>query len=434
MKKFLFGIIFGLSCFGGSVFSADEMINVYLNAGTEKYLQGDYSSAVDNLEKAYELDKNNEKVKGLLVKVIVDAGTNYNLMRDYQKAVKYLERGIKIAPDDEKINELYRVTNETLSRGKVERAVPKPEPLTQPNAGLQAPALKPEARKTLETASVQQKKAEEKVKTVEVPAVSFKPAGGGAYKALFLLMLFLVLFLIVFAIAQAVKINAIKLLLEQQKTAASEQEARFETEKTKFIGKIEKDKDILRGKELEIEKLSLEKKMRAELDKKLSEIARQKEPELARVKLETKNAYMKTEQRDLGEFARKTDINDNKNIFVTQPPLEQARDRIANRSVSLYEQSPEAALAFLKETAANPNPGVRSNVVKALAVLAVPETLELLFALNNDTSESVRREVIKAIRMLGTKINNAEIQLPENIKAEIFRLFQEELDKGEWIF
>ncbi|OGS21888.1 MAG: hypothetical protein A3J83_04680 [Elusimicrobia bacterium RIFOXYA2_FULL_40_6] len=448
MEKSVLKALFLLLLTVCPVFSANDMVNVYFNAGTEKYLQGDYSAAIVNLEKAYELDSKNQKIQDLLIKVIIDAGTNYNLTRDYQNAIKYLEKGLKVAPDNEKIKELYQVTQETLSKGKTDK--------TGPKSGLKpesAPIIKEEAPPAVETPRVEKKKPAlkpepELVKTasgkIEKPAPVY--AAAPAPKPLqplvekkqnvYILtsMFTAAILLIIIVIILVLRIINLNKLVKALKLSIDEKQAEFGAEKIKLIETIEQDKDVLRAKELELEKMSLEKKMRAELEKKISEINKQRVPEFAKVESETRNFSIKTEKQDLKEFASNTDLNKDKNIFVEQPSLVQARDRIATRTQSLYDQSPEVALQFIKETIANPNPAVRSNIVKSLAVIATQETLELLFELNKDPDEAVRREVIKSLRMLSRKINEAQIQLPEDIKTNIYKLLQEELEKGEWIF
>lgn len=94
---------------------ADSTAEVYFNAGVEKYLQGDYSNAIDNLEKSTEADPENNATKQFLLKVFIEAATQYSLEHKYSEAMSYLEKAKKAFPADPKIDELYRITKGVLN-------------------------------------------------------------------------------------------------------------------------------------------------------------------------------------------------------------------------------------------------------------------------------------------------------------------------------
>ena len=96
--------------------AAASEVEIYFNAGVEKYLQGDYSNAINNLEKALDFEPENNSIKKFLLKIFIEAATQYSLEHKYSEAMSYLEKAKKRFPDDRKIDELYRVTKGILSQ------------------------------------------------------------------------------------------------------------------------------------------------------------------------------------------------------------------------------------------------------------------------------------------------------------------------------
>jgi len=90
--------------------SDEEEIQVYRNAGTEKYVKGDYDGAVQELEKAYKIDTGNAKIKEFIVRILVEAGTQRYMKREYPQALPYLEKARTYGLENAKLNDLYRVT------------------------------------------------------------------------------------------------------------------------------------------------------------------------------------------------------------------------------------------------------------------------------------------------------------------------------------
>lgn len=121
-------------------------------------------------------------------------------------------------------------------------------------------------------------------------------------------------------------------------------------------------------------------------------------------------------------------------VNVTTDTDDQAAwERIAQQGSLLHEMAPQEATAFFKQLAADRNPKIRAGIIRALAQIATPDLLEILFALRLDLDAHVKREVIKYIKqLLGTPPGAAA--LPEVYKAQFSQFLQEETVKAEWVF
>ena len=59
----------------GALRGASDEGNVYFNAATENYLQGNFTTAIENLEKAQAAEPENPKIKNFMVKILLEAAT-----------------------------------------------------------------------------------------------------------------------------------------------------------------------------------------------------------------------------------------------------------------------------------------------------------------------------------------------------------------------
>lgn len=132
-----------------------------------------------------------------------------------------------------------------------------------------------------------------------------------------------------------------------------------------------------------------------------------------------------------------TQINEDRNILLNklmQAKDESTRERIAVMAQNLNEYNPGEALNFLSNMAENPNPIIRSNAVYALAQLATPETIDILFGLNSDPDERVKGEVLKNLKILEEKVGNKDVSIDPVVEHKLKYLLASEKSKSEWIF
>jgi HEAT repeat protein len=100
---------------------------------------------------------------------------------------------------------------------------------------------------------------------------------------------------------------------------------------------------------------------------------------------------------------------------------------------NLHDFSPGQALDFLERMIANENPLVRSNVARALARIATPETIAMLFNLYADADYGVKREALKGFKQLHQRIAVNSLKLEPETERKIKTLITEEKSRGEWI-
>ncbi|MGM0569006.1 MAG: HEAT repeat domain-containing protein, partial [Elusimicrobiota bacterium] len=93
-----------------AVFSAaqDDKTD-YFNQGIVNYIRGDLPEAVVNLEKAYNRDPSDERIKTFYLKTLVEMGTMFYEEGDYAEAKPYLERAHNLAPQDKQVEMMYKI-------------------------------------------------------------------------------------------------------------------------------------------------------------------------------------------------------------------------------------------------------------------------------------------------------------------------------------
>jgi len=398
--------------------------NVYFNAATENYLQGNFTSAVENLEKAQAAEPGNPKIKDFMVKILLEAATQSQLGRNYKQAFEYLKKAQKIAPDDPRVREMYQLTDELLNP-KQEKTIPRDKPPVSPA---------PETIKDDQPARAERSKRVNPAKTEIIYTKLPLPAQpenlqkrGIAAGALFILCMILTPLLIA---------------KSRKYTALSREHSALLNEKNEVILELEKNR----------ERVKYEQQISKRLQEEVKDI-RKKDEE--RMKAEMDIRARQAEERIRGEFIRKQgSTGERQEVFFSEqkekflqfigdsvqessestPAVEAIRKRISSVAQNLYEYAPGAAIDFLQKMSVNDNPLIRSNIVMALSQIASPETLEILFKLFKDNDSRVKREVIKNLNSLKQKIGAGVAQIEKASEARIAELLGEEKTKGEWIF
>jgi hypothetical protein len=119
-------------------------------------------------------------------------------------------------------------------------------------------------------------------------------------------------------------------------------------------------------------------------------------------------------------------------IVVDAPSLvkREAWERIAERTLTLYETSASEAILFLKKLADDEKPVVRMSIIMALSRIAVPETLDMMLAMLKDRDFDVQREAIKGLKSI--LIEKAGSIAPE-YRDKISSLLNHEVEEGGWV-
>ena len=68
---------------------------MYFNAGTEKYLQGNFTESIENLEKAQALDPSNKKIKEFMVKISAGSGDSEPYDQELPPGFHIHRKGVK---------------------------------------------------------------------------------------------------------------------------------------------------------------------------------------------------------------------------------------------------------------------------------------------------------------------------------------------------
>ncbi|MEW6040091.1 MAG: HEAT repeat domain-containing protein [Elusimicrobiota bacterium] len=389
-----------------SVF-ASEQSDLYFNAATEKYLQGDYKKALENIELLLANEPENQRAKKFGEKIVIEAATNLNLLRKYQEAMLIIEKGKKISPENENILEIERITKEILSpkeksKSEIPLSVPlSVTPLKEEVSSIKividkhkTPAAKKEAEPVLKTTPVRVRPEEVKPQSV----VKEKEDG-------FLMLISVVFFTVILVLMVVfwVILNRLKKQFEVQKKII---EDNFEATNAALKNEIEG---------LKRNSFST--------------------PEITRpiIKKEVMKFAIKKDEEHLKEFVDQTK-SIKEDVFIESHELERIRERIAIKVMGLNEISQGAAIRFLRELISSDDPIVRANAPCALAAISSTEAIDILIDMSNDDDEKVKREVLKHLKSISIKLQSGSIKLPDDYKNKIKEAIKLQIEEGDWIF
>jgi tetratricopeptide (TPR) repeat protein len=444
MKKNFILFLF-LSCFLSLIVKSSD-VDLYYNAGIEKYLQGDYITAVDNFEKAINIDPDNTQIKNLLKKVIIEAGTHYNLIHKYSEAMTFLEKGKNYFPDDEKINELYNVTKEIITpteqKTTKEKKATKDEIIIKNHKQEFRQEDKPKIENIKPDIKKEQTQKQKLLETSNLKSNDNIVQNEYYTKLLFLKYLIyfmtsvvsiLVIILIYLIIIHKKQISELKSVLENKEKIESE--LRNELTLQKHKSDLEKELTYKLQSELKMLKLEFENIVHNDYEKKLKNFVKKGKIDLDSLKSEIEKEHIEKQKRKIELLTTDTATKKQENdIFISDPKIEQIRERISIMLQNTYEESPQIALEIIKKLSEDSDSNVRSNIIRSLIKIATNDTLDILFKLYNDNDEQVKREVIKGLNILSEQIRKKELIIDENYKNMIEKLIDEEYRKGEWIF
>jgi hypothetical protein len=421
---------------GVFICSASDKADIYFNAGTEKYLQGDYISAIENLEKAQAEDPGNGRITEFMVKILSEAATQQQLKRDYKKAMEYLEKAKALSPLDPSINEMYDLNRDILSKNKP--ASGPVEKLAVSAGREEAPVSRAQPLKQIEprTSRLPEKVQETKKyqeKTIPKAALiepengksrtkQATAAGAGTYVISVLIAAAVFLFLRVVFLTRGVQ----KLIKRMEL---------LKTEKNEYFVELEKNRERVKYEHNLVESLSKdlgesrnrEGKAQAKLEQKNMELLSQQD----RIRMKPQDVFSKQQQAKVMEYLGDTTLKSEEN---SSPALESARDRIALMSQNLFDYSPRAALDFLRQTLGSPNALMRANVAKALVQIARPETIDMLCELYLDKDLRVKREALKNLKEMVARIEAGSINVDDSLLQKIRGILDDERSRGEWVF
>src|SRR3989339_714830 len=414
----------------GTIFSSEDS-NLYFNAGTEKYLQGNFAEAVENLEKAQKLDPSNAKIREFIIKILIEATTQAHMNRNYRQALEYISRANAFAPQNQRVQELYKLTNDLMNTaqeynkpGESKERKSYPEPQTQVTKQYK-PAVKAEApvKRTAEqraplNAVYRDKSNDYKIRYFFIFA--------GAASVFFLGFIVLLASLIIESISLK-KVRASLLKVEEEFKTLSKEKNNVSIELEKHKEKIKYEHQIAEQFRVELKQRSRkeEERLKIELEQKTRQIEERLRSEMIAKygrNAAPQEAFFHQQQARILEILD-GDISTGE---FASPALESARERIAAMAQNLYEYAPGSALDFLKKMSKNENPQIRSNVVRALALIANPDTIKILFDLYNDSDSTVKREVLKNFKTMAGRTNFDKTSLSASDQEKILNCLNDE--------
>ncbi|MHB9154950.1 MAG: HEAT repeat domain-containing protein [Endomicrobiales bacterium] len=421
--------------------AASEEAEVYFNSGTEKYLQGRLTEAVEDLEKARALEPGNKKTGEFIVRILLEASTQAHLAHRYQEAYKYLEKAISIAPDDGKVREMYALTGSLLNKPRPQASQESLLPTETPPPAVPAPALRGRPGKPAAPAPARKEKAP------PFPAANASPgAASAAPKESLPARGLTVPFPAAVAAASVCFILCVVLLAQaaafkrarRRGAAAGEKYALLQDEQQRLLIEVEKLREQSKYEHEAAERLRAELRekkrkedelLRAELGMQMRQVEDRIKKDLSRGHPSKNEEFLRQQQAKLMEYVE--------NSFASEeggsPAIEAMRERIALMAENLHSYAPGAAVDFLNKMARDGNPLVRANIVRALARLSTPEALEILFGLSDDADHRVQREVIKHLRQLHHDAAGGDTALAPDLREKVNELLARAKQRGEWI-
>ena len=397
------------------IIAASELSDLYMNAATEKYLQGDYMSAVENLEMLLAAEPGNAKAKKFAEKIVIEAATNLNLTHNYKEALKILAKGRKISPENEKIAELEKITENILAPLPVLKkdnpvSEPPRAPVLQEPAAVAAPAVLP-APEALQAGSpvvrarplVVPARPAEKTRVVEkVNAPPPAAPVNNVIPAVYIAVVFVIILALVSALFFANQ-NRLKKQISEQKEM------------------IEKNFALVN------ETIKKSAENTAALSQKSAAPPASAETQKSAVK-----PFIKKGTARIMELVEKTpELTEE--VFMGYPELEEKRERIAHEVLSFYKTSREAAFKFLISLKENPDPAARANAPRALAAIGAEEAIKLLIDMLNDPDEKVKREVLKNLKAMLDRAAKGDLKINEYHFRLAGDALRKVLEDGSWI-
>jgi tetratricopeptide (TPR) repeat protein len=455
----------GAAAAGAERGAGDGTSDVYFNAATEKYLQGDYIRAVENLEALLEVEQDparRSRAVKFAEKIVIEGAMNFNLMRNYREALKILEKGKRISPDNPKMLELEKITNDVLTP-KQERARPESQPPAVPAPAVSAPAVPkstvavssaapavpapavsapavPESTVAVSSAApaAAPAKSRKPARTVKAQKEIMRPESGYAQPAATLpaspppapakenRTWITVIFGAVSTLLLALAAYAVACTLRLKKQIG----AQSELLEKKMAQVSETIKNELRNAKREPQQQTLRREALVQPPKEQSRTAGQPEPKPYEKKAE--KLLIKYGEERLKETILEAPAV-TEEVFMGYPELEAARNRIAIEVSNLFEISPPAALNFLAGLKADPDASVRANIPRALASLGTPEAVDMLISMTFDADGHVKREVLKNLKDIVRRAANGLLDLPEGHARKAGDALRKEIEDGSWI-
>jgi hypothetical protein len=440
MKKllfFLYLIFLSVNFFGQKQNSSQQEVDILYNAAVEKYIKNDYDKAVEYMEKVYSISPQ-QKYKNFIVKVLYEAANSNYMRQNYVKAYEYTTKALKYTTEDEKINQLHKILNDLITKEKKETKKFYDEKKQESKPQTETKQKETDKKET-EKIQQQTKPKQQYQPTTEIKETQVIYIEKKTYKILFYVLLIVLFLMIAILIFLQMKFNLkLKNQLQQKVESLQKENEKLKTELIEAKKEVEFSKEKekiyeqrIREYESEIkEKTNTIASLQNQINNLYKEKSSQQKTAVASRPLPTENFFDK-QQTEILNFLSKLQQPQIKSDYE----LEIYKERISLMLKSLYELNPKKTYSILEKMLKDENPLMRMNVIPALIEIGNEETFSILFSLYyNDPDVKVRGEVLRYFVRLKNKIEQGEVDLPENIKEKIIDIVRQEKAKGEWLF
>jgi tetratricopeptide (TPR) repeat protein len=435
--------------------------SLYFNAATEKYIQGDLDSAIDNVGKAIALDPANRKYLDFASKILYEGALEAHNSRNYKRAYEMLEKAVGYSPSDEKIQNLYKITKEIISK----KSSPEGSKAAGGGGGeasqrqVKSAAGSPSPHETPRSASGKSERDRDPAYAALSARLDYFVRETEELKRWNLYLIIIGSAGCFWFLASSAAIFFMIKKIRRQGGHIKEKDTiikELQDTKSALVVDLEKLRERLKYEEENSQRLARELKeeksiknehfkqqLRMGLDirqKQLEEMMKSltflKSPS-ARDMTGAPPPAVASEiysgrARILETIGDATYITSEEN---SASALEAVRERIAAQALELKRLSPSAAMNFLKEMASNPNPMIRANILKALSRMPEGWSVDMLIHLaQSDPVLNVRREAIREIKYIRDAVKRGEAALDSPTREKVENFLKGLIEEGEWIF
>lgn len=442
------------------VYSDVHKAKVYYKAGLSKYKQDDLHSALKDLEKAFQEDPTNKKIKALLLEVARRLGTAYYQKKDYEKALPYLTTAYSLAPENDEVFWMYKLCVKEVNTAKelktlkekqekrlIEEKKKREEEKRRKNLLLQRiQKEKIRTQSLLERKLERERKEKEALLRKEIAKLKKEELKRRELELkiqekqeknlrtrmniLFwsIVSIFITLLVLVYVVYLVVERHGRK-RSKELKQHLNDTFKYITQENDKFLKKVEEFEERVKTRfSVQIEKLVDMIKIQADAlsgEVKKVEVTRK---DGTREVITDVNPHLRARANAV-EVIEKTVDDPLTGEKLLEPFLNDKDNRTrANAAKGLYKYNPERAMALLSDMVKEKSKWMRLSASWALGEIGSKAAVDLLLALVNDNDEMVRERTLTSLKNIAL---NKKAQLPYQVYQKIVDILKEKGEMGE---
>jgi putative nucleotidyltransferase with HDIG domain len=112
----------------------EDIAEVLYQEGLKKYILKDYLGAINDFQSAYDLKRDEEKIKNMYINALIKQGDIEYKQKDYEAAEKHFKQALKLSGDDKTLEAMLIKVNQAIEeeRKLQELSAPTPAPTAVP--------------------------------------------------------------------------------------------------------------------------------------------------------------------------------------------------------------------------------------------------------------------------------------------------------------